>query len=113
MCSKRVGKLIYEPSNVIGQGSFGISCVFSGLHSETYLEAMLGSGKPVAIKRVQSNNEFNVQQEIKELMQNVSDHPNVLRILWTEMEADHLYNLLLNINMKMLVDHFIIMFNFN
>ena len=92
MSSKRIGKLIYDPNKIIGHGSFGTSCVFSGLHSETYLEAMLGSGKPVAIKRLQMNNESNIQQEFKEIMQKVSDHPNILRLLWTEMEADYLYN---------------------
>lgn len=76
-----VGDLSFDTSKVLGQGSFG--AVYSGFHRN--------EDKPVAVKRVliQSNNRSTklLKREV-ELMQQASNHLNILRYICTETDVD-------------------------
>ena len=83
----RIGKLSYDPSAILGQGNFGT--VFAGFHRDNFISKIFGGEKPVAIKRVQKTqlNETAIQQELV-VMKNFGGHPNILRYICTEMNAD-------------------------
>ena len=88
----RIGKLNFDPNKIIGRGSFG-TFVFKGFYSDSTLGALLfGSGQPVAIKRIQKIhlNESTIQQEVELMQKTGNDHPNILKLFWTEMNADYL-----------------------
>ena len=72
------GKLRYDPYYVIGRGRYGPT-VFSGILED----------RPVAVKRVPINDVTLRQLEItKEAAKD--DHPNILRLICTEINADFL-----------------------
>jgi len=73
-----IGKLSYDPKDIIGQGAFGI--VFSGFYAQS---------TPVAIKRISIdlNNKSTTQSEV-ELMIKAKDHPNILRYISKETTDD-------------------------
>lgn len=79
---RTVGKLRY-PSKNFGSGSFGT--VFAG-----YFER-----KKVAVKRILKHNiDINHDSLMPleaELMQAADDHPNILRYICTEQNADFMY----------------------
>lgn len=81
MESRRVGELSYD--QLIGSGSFG--AVFCGSFN----------GSRVAIKRVRRNNDVDdkyvIEQEV-ELLKKAQNHPNILRLIHTEMNDDFVYN---------------------
>ena len=71
-------KLSYDPSLIIGRGSFG-TIVFSGIYS---------SSTAVAVKRIQIANAqddtLKVKKEV-EIMMRAKDHRHILRYIATEM----------------------------
>jgi len=88
----RVGNLRYDPNKGLGRGSFGT--VFSGFHVH-----LLGASQfhtehstPVAVKRIEKSlvNESIFRKE-EELMKKASNHPNILKLIHTEMNAEFLY----------------------
>lgn len=79
---RTVGKLRY-PLKHFGSGSFGL--VFAGYYGK----------KKVAVKRIQKHH-IDVSHESlmpleAELMQAADDHPNILRYICTEQNADFMY----------------------
>ena len=80
MAMKRVGNLSYDMKTVHGRGRF--STVFHGS-----LEINNGTSKAVAVKRIQNSEPEApfIQREV-ELMQKVSDHPNILLYICTEID---------------------------
>ena len=86
-----VGKLSYDPNKVLGRGSFGT--VFSGFH--VYLDKSLfrpAKSTQVAVKRVEKSivNEPLFRKE-EELMKKANNHPNILKYIHTEINAEFLY----------------------
>jgi len=77
-----VGELSYDGSYSIGKSDSG-NYVFRGLYSL----------RPVAIKRMQKKigkDESAAQLREVELMKKADNHPNILRIIHTEMNDDFL-----------------------
>ena len=86
-----VGKLKYDPNNTLGRGSFGT--VFRGVY--VYLEGSFfrsAKSTPVAVKRVEKDivNESIFRRE-EQIMEKVSNHPNILNYIHTEMNAEFMY----------------------
>lgn len=76
-----VGKLNYDPKNVIGRGGF--STVFSGFHSS----------RPVAIKRLlryHDKEKSDDQEREVEVMKKASGHQNILCFIHIEKNVDFL-----------------------
>lgn len=81
-----VGKLSYDPkSSMLGKGSFGT--VFSGFYQVSNKKST-----PVAIKRLErgSLSESAIRKEEELLKRASSNHPNILRYIHTEMNAEFL-----------------------
>ncbi len=93
MTTIRVGRLTYDPVNVIGTGSSG-NIVFRGsLSNASWMTALLWSGQQsVAIKRVQKsyseNHKSDFQREVEVMKQ--ANHSNIIRLIWTETNNDFL-----------------------
>lgn len=92
MAMTRVGKLSYDPKKIIGRGSMG-TVVFQGFHHSPSNDDKVTS---VAVKRVlksgllnDNGDESSIEREV-ELMQRISDHPNILRYICTEKNDDFL-----------------------
>lgn len=78
-----VGDLSYDTSKTLGEGSFG-TLVFAGFHRNE---------RAVAVKRVQKyylKDNLDILQWEVELMNAASDHPNILRCIYTTMNDDYL-----------------------
>ena len=91
MNTKRVGNVSYDPNAVLGRGSF--SLVYRGSLELNHNNECNDRPLEVAVKRLQySQQEANViRREIK-LMQEFSDHSNILRYICTEKNDDFVYN---------------------
>lgn len=86
-----VGKLRYFPTKILGRGSFGT--VFSGFY--VYSDGSIfrpAKSTLVAVKRVERGliDESVIRRE-EELMKKATDHPNILKLVHTEMNAEFLY----------------------
>jgi len=77
-----IGKLSYEPGNIIGIGSYGTK-VFQG-----FFEGV----KTVAIKRLflENHDKSKIANEA-EIIWLVGDHPNILRYFCNEMDRKFMY----------------------
>ena len=78
MTTKQVSELLsYDEGVVLGRGSF----------SFVYLGFLKDNSKTVAVKRIQNSEPEApfIQREV-ELMQKVSDHPNILLYICTEID---------------------------
>ena len=79
----KVGKLSYDSSKHFGNGAFGF--VFAGYFGR----------KKVAVKRIQKQhvdtNHTSLMPLEAELMQAADDHPNILRYICTEQDANFVY----------------------
>jgi len=86
MTPTKVGKLKFNRLNVIGHGSSG-TLIFRG----SFRWSGSSESKPtvVAIKRIVKNPLLNestdIHQEV-EVMKTVGNHPNILRIIHTELK---------------------------
>ncbi len=78
----KIGKLRYDPKNILGQGSYGTT-VFSGF----FKRSLFGSDNPVAIKRLQRS--YISLNEV-EIMKKTTDNPYILRFIHIEMTDDAL-----------------------
>ncbi len=88
MTTIRIGKLSYDPQNIISKG-FNDTIVFSGFHTNNFIEAIFWFPKPVAIKRIKNSNlHFESIIIQKEILQKASNHPNILRYICTERNQD-------------------------
>ena len=85
-----VGKLNYNQKKIIGRGSYG-TIVFQG-----FVLGLYEKDRPAAVKRYQRShvNESLFNWEV-ELMKKASDHPNILRYIRTERDANFLYAVIL------------------
>ncbi len=95
----RIGNLRYDPKKIIGRGRFGT--VFSGFHyTESFIDEWIGRKlgrkveKPIAVKRIQrtdvlAGEESGIHREV-EVMLRANDHPNILRLICTEIDANFL-----------------------
>ena len=88
---KTVGKLRYDPTKILGKGSFGT--VFRGSH--VYLDGSIfrtAKSTPVAVKRVEKCrvDESIVRWE-EEILKLANNHPNILSYIHTEIDAEFLY----------------------
>ena len=81
--SRKIGKLSYQPTEVIGKGGFGI--VFRGFYSLK---------RPVTIKRldrIHVKDQFAISKKREiELMKAAGYHPNILGFIHHYMNADYL-----------------------
>lgn len=81
-----VGNLSYDPKHILGRGNFGT--VFGG-----FLVHVDGTNKsiPVAVKRIERGraDESIIQREM-EILKKASNHPNILKYIHTEMNAEFL-----------------------
>lgn len=79
----RVGKLSYDPNKLAGRGRFGtvFKCLFT---TDTAILA--------AVKRIQKSDVANKESFLREveIMQKGSSHPNILRFICTEENAEFL-----------------------
>ena len=87
--ARRVGKLEFKQEDVLGKGSIS-TFVYRGF----FFGPKSSKSKPtlVAIKRIVNDlldKSTNIQQEV-ELMKTAGNHPNILRIIHTEMDNDFL-----------------------
>ena len=85
---KTVGKLSYDHTKILGQGSKG-TFVFGGFY-ESAVDDDNKSKKQVAIKRIQrtdfsENDDIFTNHEVL-LMQKAGNHPNILRYVWSEKD---------------------------
>jgi len=82
--STKVGKLSYDPAKILGRGRCGT--VFSGFHHVSDQKST-----PVAVKRVEKSlvNESAIRKE-EDLLKRASNHPNILKYIHTEMNAEFL-----------------------
>ncbi len=87
MTTVTVGKLSYDPKNILGRGNFGT--VFSGF----YMISSRGSewSTPVAVKRVDRDQvDESVFQQEENLMKKAASHPNILSYIHSEMNTEFL-----------------------
>ncbi len=77
----KIGKLIYDHSEVLGQGNG--TTVFSGIFRESFF----GSDNPVAVNRILKND---VSLREVEIMQKLTGHPNIVRLFHVEKKDDFL-----------------------
>ncbi len=89
---RRVGKLSYNSTDILGKGSFGI--VFKGFYEESR-SVIRQASRAVAVKRVQlSRTTHNVNGESlmdnseMDIMKRTRDHHNILGYIWTEIDED-------------------------
>jgi len=78
----KIGKLTYDPKNIIGHG-YGTT-VFSGYFKRSLI---FGRNQPVAIKHILKND---VSLKEVEIMKKISDNPYILRVIHIEMTNDFL-----------------------
>jgi len=85
-----VDKLSYDQGQIIGQGRYGTT-VFKGFYDEDGDDDK--KQQPVAVKRIQkiyvNDNTSTAKHEV-EMMQKAANHPNVLRYIFFEMDANFL-----------------------